>query len=781
VTGILAAVLVAAAAPPLSRSAAPAPADDGAPTVTSRAFGSGVRSRLAAAVREGLDRKLYPGAVVLVSVDGRVVYHEAFGDAQVEPERVPMRKDTIFDMASLTKPLSTGVALALLCDQGVLNLRDRAVRWLPKFTGGGKDDVTILDLATHSGGLNDAGLYDPKNPMVTTARIFDLLWTKELFAPPGTAYLYADYDYITLGKVVEAASGMGQDRFFAERIAGPLGLKDTGYGPPAAKRSRCAATERIGDRMLRGEVHDPRAHDMEGVAGHAGLFSTAAETRVIPQVLLDGGKWKGKRFLSPAAVAMLTSIQSPAGLRPRFVGWDSDPDGMGPRGDLFPFGGWGHTGFTGTSVWTDPATRIVVVVLTNRVHPAGGGSADPLRRRVANIVASAVTSRLGRTGGSPAKPRAEQVLTGIDVLEADGFKSLQGKKIGLVTNLSVLNRKGETTLAVLRRAPGVAIAALFTPEHGLEAKLDEKVPSGEFPELKIPVHSLYGDTFRPKPEWLAGLDALVFDLPDIGVRFYTYHATLGYCLEEAAKAGLETIVLDRPNPVTGLHVEGPRLPKERWGFTGYTALPVRHGMTMGELGKLMNGEHRLGAKLTVVRIKGWRRNMWFDETGLPWANPSPNIRTLAQAIMYPAVGLIEATNLSVGRGTDAPFEHLGAPWVDGPRVARELNARDLPGVRFYPESFTPSSGPFTGEACGGVALHLTDRDAFRAVLTGLSIADVLRRVHGEAFRIEGLDSLLGCPPARESLLSLVPPAAIAAGWRDEEEAFEDLREKYLLY
>ncbi|MEK7476983.1 MAG: exo-beta-N-acetylmuramidase NamZ domain-containing protein [Candidatus Coatesbacteria bacterium] len=749
------------------------------PDVRASALPSAVRAGIAVAVQDGIARHEIPGAVILVAVDGRVVYHEAFGDAQVEPSKVPMRRDTIFDLASLTKPLATGTALALLADQGVLTLRDRVSRWLPRFTGGGKEAVTILDLATHSGGLNDAGLYDPQRPMVTTAKVFDLLWTKELFVPPGTAYLYADYNYITLGKVVEAAVKMPLDRFFAERIAKPLGLTDTGFKPAKAKCARCAATERLGDRWLRGEVHDPRAHDMDGVAGHAGLFSTADEVRVIPQVLLDGGTWKGKRFLSPGAAAMLTHIQSPGGLRPRFVGWDTDPDGYGPRGDLFPFGGFGHTGFTGTSVWADPGSRTVIVILANRVHPAGGGNADPVRRRVANLVARSVMP--ARSAGSPVAPKLGAVLTGIDVLEADGFKALQGKRIGVVTNLSVLNAKGETTLSVLRRAPGVTIAALFTPEHGLEAKLDEKVPSGEDAVLKVPIHSLYGETFRPKPEWLKGLDALVVDLPDIGVRFYTYHATLGHCLEAAIAAGLEVIVLDRPNPITGLRVEGPRLPKERWGFTGYTSLTVRHGMTIGELGLLMNGEHAIGAKLTVIPVKGWRRGMWFDETGLPWANPSPNIRTLTQAILYPAVGLIEATNLSVGRGTDAPFEHLGAPWMDGARVARELNARQLPGIRFYPVTFTPVSGPCANEECPGVGLQLTDREAFRPVMTGLSIADVLRRVHGESFRIEGLDNLLGCPPARESLVALVSPDDIAAGWRDDEAAFEAVREKYLLY
>jgi len=723
---------------------------------------------IAVAVEEALTQGQIPGAVVLVSVKGKVVYHQAFGQAMVEPRRILMRKDTIFDLASLTKPLATGLALILLVDQGRLNLRDQVVRWLPEFTGGGKEQVTLLDLLTHSGGLDDAGLYDPQNPMVTTASVFELLWRKELYAQPGTAYRYADYNYIALGKVVEAASGEPFDAFFEKRIAAPLGLKDTKFKPPASKRVRIAATERVEGRPRRGEVHDPRASIMGGVAGHAGLFGTAKETWVIPQMLLNGGTWRGKRFLSPAAAAAMTSVQSPAGLRPRMIGWDAGPEGYGPRGDLFPFGGFGHTGFTGTSVWADQESQAVVVILTNRVHPDGKGNADPLRRRVANIVAE----RVGKRG---------KVLAGIDVLESEKFASLQGKRIGLVTNLSVLNRRGATTLEVLHQAPGVTLAAIFTPEHGLEAKLDEKIPSGEHPGLKVPVYSLYGASYRPTAEQLSGLDVLVVDLPDIGVRFYTYHATLGYCLEEAAKAGLEVMVLDRPNPLTGLHVEGPRLPKDRYGFTGYTSLPVRHGMTLGELARLFNAEHKLGAKLTVVKMKGWRREMWFDETGLPWANPSPNIRSLTQAILYPAVGLLEATNLSVGRGTDAPFERFGAPWLDGAAVARELNAREPWGVHFSPVVFTPESGPYRGGRCGGCALQLTDRNVFRAVETGVTIADVLNRLHGDTFNLGGLDHMIGVSSAREQLLKLLPPSDIATGWKDDEEQFENLRKPYLLY
>ncbi len=738
--------------------------------------------RVDAAVREAIGRGELPGAVVLVARDGRKLLHRAWGQAQVRPVRIPMRTDTVFDLASLTKPLATALSLMTLAEDGRIAWRDRVSRHLPRFTGGGKERVTLLDLATHTGGLDDRGLYDHARPMVTTARARDLLWDKELFAPPGTAYLYADLNYIALGWVVEAAAGMPLDAWFARRVARPLGLKDTGFRPPARQQARCAATA---DGVARGVVHDPRARDLGGVAGHAGLFGTAAEVWAITQAILDGGVRRGKRILSPAGCAAMTAVQSPAGLRPRMIGWDSDPDGVGPRGDFFPAGGFGHTGFTGTSVWSDPASRTVVVILTNRVHPDGKGNADPLRRRVANLVAASLpvsrTVPRGTVQSARGMSRRVQVLTGADVLAADGFKALAGKRIGLVTNLSVLNRGGKTTLDLLAAAPGITLAALFTPEHGLEAKVEEKISSGRHGRLKIPVHSLYGETFKPKPAWLEGLDALVVDLPDIGVRFYTYHATLGYCLEAAAAARIEVIVLDRPNPVTGLRVEGPLLPKDRWGFTGYTALPVVHGLTLGELGRFMNGEHKIGARLSVVTMQGWRRALWFDETGLPWANPSPNIRTLTQAILYPAVGLLEPTTVSVGRGTDAPFERFGAPWLDGERVARELNARRLPGVRFHPASFTPTASVHANATCRGVALSLTDRDAFRPVLTGLTLADVVVRVHPDFFFLPALDRLLGCLPARKALADLVPPPVVSSGWEADELGFENLRRRYLLY
>ena len=527
--------------------------------------------------------------------------------------------------------------------------------------------------------------------------------------------------------------------------------------------------------MLVGEVHDPRARLLGGVAGHAGLFGPAREVFAIAQMLLDGGRWRGRRLLSPAAARAMTVVRSSAGLHPRTIGWDTDPAGTGPRGDLLPPGGFGHTGFTGTSVWADPASRTVIVLLASRLHPGGGGSAEPLRRRAANVVALE-----SREGGRPRCVRS-RVTTGADELARGGFVRLKGKRIGLVTNLSAVNRGGRTTLEMVKGARGVELAVIFTPEHGLEAKLEGAVKGGTHGKRSIPVRSLYGKTRRPAREDLAGLDALVIDLPDIGARFYTYATTMAYCLEAAAKAGVRILVLDRPNPITGTLVEGPLLRRTSFSFIGYSSIPVRHGMTLGELARLFNGGHAIGADLEVVRARGWRRGMWLDETGLPWANPSPNIRNLTQAILYPGIGLLEATNLSVGRGTDAPFEKFGAPWLDGGAVARDLNARGLPGIRFHPVEFTPDAGPYRGRRCGGCGAVLTDRESWRPVRTGVAIAEAIRARHGKEFALKGLDHMIGSSAAREALERGKSADQIAESWERDEREFRKLRKRYLLY
>lgn len=378
---------------------------------------------------------------------------------------------------------------------------------------------------------------------------------------------------------------------------------------------------------------------------------------------------------------------------------------------------------------------------------------------------------------------ARPVLTGLDVLERDGFASLRGKRVGLITNQTGIDREGRRNVDVMRKA-GVNLVALFSPEHGLFGREDHPgIPDDVDPATGLKVYSLYGDAVRPTPESLKGLDALVFDIADVGVRFYTYKTTMAYGLEAAAKAGIEYMVLDRPNPIGGVRVEGPTLDAPNVSFTGYFAgEPVRHGMTLGELARMFDGEGRLAAKLTVVPLEGWRRKDWFDDTGLPWVNPSPNMRSLKAAILYPGLCMLEfARNPSVGRGTDDPFEQVGADWIDGIRLAKELNARGLPGLRFYPVWFTPTEGNFKGVRLGGVRVEITDRDRVESVRTGIEIAATLQRLYpghidwSRAKRTWGSDETIRRISAGES-----PPAIEAANARGLE-AFKAKRAKYLLY
>jgi uncharacterized protein YbbC (DUF1343 family) len=348
-----------------------------------------------------------------------------------------------------------------------------------------------------------------------------------------------------------------------------------------------------------------------------------------------------------------------------------------------------------------------------------------------------------------------------------------------------VTRDGRTTLSVLRspraKAAGVTVVRLFSPEHGLAAALDEKVGDSVEPGSGLPVVSLYGEKRRPAPQDLAGLDALVVDLQDAGVRFYTYLTTMAYAMEECAKAKVAVVVLDRPNPIGGLAVEGPPADPDRLSFVAVHTIPIRTGMTIGETAGLLNVERKIGADLVIVPLRGWRRGLWYDETGLPWLNPSPNLRSVTQAALYPGVALLETTNVSVGRGTDAPFELVGAPWIDAERLARTLNVRAIPGVRFAPVAFTPASSTHAGTLCHGLRITLTDRSALRPVALGLELATALRDLHGPDWKRDRFGELLGSAAAVTRFERGDPAGTIVAGWAAEQMEFERRRAGFLLY
>jgi uncharacterized protein YbbC (DUF1343 family) len=374
-----------------------------------------------------------------------------------------------------------------------------------------------------------------------------------------------------------------------------------------------------------------------------------------------------------------------------------------------------------------------------------------------------------------------RTLTGVDVLQAEGFARVARLRVGLITNQTGRDGAGRRTIDVLRGAPGVRLAALFSPEHGLDGRREGRIGSGVDAASGLPVTSLYGASRRPDPATLAGLDALVVDLQDVGVRFFTYATTMAYALEAAAPAGLKVFVLDRPNPIAPAGVKGPVLDPALRSFTGYFPTPLQHAMTLGELAGMFNAENRIGARLEVVAMRGWRREMWLDQTGLPWIDPSPNLRSLAEAILYPGVGLIEGANVSVGRGTANPFERVGAPWIRGEALAADLDGRGLAGVRFAAAAFTPAAAPYAGRRCEGVRILLADRTRLDAPRLGLELACALQRQDPARFAVRGLLGNLGSEASVAAIAAGEDAAAIAAGWRAGLEAFAPVRQRHLLY
>jgi len=380
-----------------------------------------------------------------------------------------------------------------------------------------------------------------------------------------------------------------------------------------------------------------------------------------------------------------------------------------------------------------------------------------------------------------ARAHGVRTQTGLDVFAAEKFAPLRGKRVGLITNHTGVDAQGRTAIELLRKAPGVKLVALFSPEHGIAGNADEKVSSTKDPSSGLPVYSLYGESRRPDEEMLEGIDALVFDIQDAGVRFYTYTTTMAYCMEAAAKRGIPFYVLDRPNPLGGEVVEGPVLDKDKTSFVGYFPLPVRYGLTIGELAQLFNEENNIHCDLHVIALRNWRRAEYFDNTGARWIPPSPALRTLKGAVLYPGLEILQNAGVSVGRGTEAPFEEFGAPWMDGQRVADALNARDLPGLNFKPIQFVPAGQPFQGQRCGGVSVRVSERSAARPMRMGIEIATLLRKLYPQQFDPAKMMFLLGHAATVKLLEDGAQPEEIVRGWADDLAAFETMRRKYFLY
>ena len=777
-------------------------------------------------------KKQLPGAVIIVGRQGKIVWRRSYGNRAIEPQPEPMTIDTIFDLASLTKVVATATSMMILVERGLVRLGDPVSHYIPEFGEMGKKSITVEQLLTHRSGLiadNDIKDYE-QGPEAAMRNIWNLAPLAEAgskFIYSDVNYItLAEVVKRVSGKPIEEFTtenifrplgmkdtGFNPDASLKVRIAptekrrvktkvespsektsGKESKEDKevkeGKEDKESKESKESKEGKEGkedkeskgnkesqekqespedqEKWMRGEVHDPRAYLLGGVAGHAGLFSTADDLAIYCQMILNQGEFQGARILSPIGVARMTEARPTGGNAidgvARGIGWDIFTGYSANRGDLFPVGSFGHTGFTGTGLWIDPSSETFVVFLSNRVHPKldpkKPADVSSLRGRVASVVASSIIAPpFAKSGGSGESRFGAQALAlrdapgaslptlnslnGIDVLKRDNFALLKDKRVGLITNHTGRDRDGNSAIDLLSKAPDVKLVALFSPEHGIRGALDQSSISNSTDEKTgLPIYSLYGDAKAPTDEMLEEIDTLVFDIQDVGARFYTYISTLGLAMEAAAKNKKSFVVLDRVNPINGQDVEGPLADPDKLSFIAHHPIPIRHGMTVGELARLFNTERNINADLHVVRVEDWKRSQWFDSTGLTWVNPSPNMRSLTEATLYPGVCLLEPTNVSVGRGTDTPFEVIGAPWIDGRKLAEALNNAKLAGVRFVPVRFTPKSSVHKDAECGGVNIIITERNLFEPVITGLEMAAQLKKLFPKDFSTERFNRLL---------------------------------------
>ncbi len=731
-------------------------------------FDPGKLKALNELLADAVARKEIPGAVVWLEQDGRR-WGNKYGFRSLEPEQRPMAVDTIFDAASLTKVMATAPAILLLVEDGKLELDAPASRWLPEFTGQGKETITLRQMLTHVSGLK-AGL-TTGDPWSGYEAGVALAMTQDVQTTPGKEFRYSDLNFILLGEIVRRVSGEGLDLFTKRRIFHPLAMGDTKFQPSPLLKDRIAPTTREGDTVIQGVVHDPTCRRMGGVAGHAGLFTNARDTSRFCRMLIEQGKTPdGRVIMKPETVRLLTTAQSglPDGAR-RTLGFDAQTGFSNPRGAHFGPKSYGHTGWTGTAFWIDPEARCFFILMTNRNHPNEGRSVNNLRWQTATVAAEAMGV-------------AKQVQSGVDLVSTGGLPALEGKKIGLITNQTGRTTKGESTLSVLKKIAGASVVRLFSPEHGIAGKLDhEGIPDTTDESSGLPVTSLYGTSRKPTPESLQGVDVLVFDIQDIGTRFYTYISTMLNCMDSAAAAKLPFVVLDRVNPLGGLAMEGPLPIEVKNPFVACHSIPIRHGLTIGELARLFVKERFPELGLTVVPVASWQRRFTFPQTLAPWVDPSPNMRSPHAALLYPGVGLLEFTNVSVGRGTDQPFTVLGAPWIKAEPLLRRLKAAKIAGLHLELATFKPAASVFEKKVCHGVRFKVTDAREFQPVRLGIAIAKALFEEHGAEFELEKINRLLFHPPTLQAIRDKKPLQDITASWEADLTAFRERTKDILLY
>ena len=754
-----------------------------------------------AAVDAAIKASQTPGAVVLVGQGDRVLHFQAYGVKASVPAREAMTLDTVFDLASLTKVIATTTSVMTLVEQGRVRLNDPVSTYVPGFERYGKGGVTVGHLMAHVSGLRpDLDLAEPWRGYDTA---IELARDEVLTSPPGDRFVYSDINFLLLGEIVRVVSGERLDVYARSVVFAPLGMRDTGFLPAESLRSA--------DRTDRTVPRDGRLA-LQAAGRRAASWRRPRSDR--PQ---DGWRRGSRRLVRDRAghraIRADVDRRRHSRRRPGSCPGHCRPDDLArhparDEGRARP--GLGHrharTRHCAASCFrlarsaipasparasgSIPASSGYVIIMASRLYPDGGGDMTPLRARVATIAAAAMTDLSSAprpatpvltTGTVSAPAPAAPILTGIDVLARDQFAPLKGRKVGLLTNHTGIDRQGTSTIDVLRKGLGAGLVALFSPEHGIRGtRDDEHVESDKDATTGLIIHSLYGEHRRPTDDMLRGIDTIVVDLADVGARFYTYYLTMAWVMEEAAARKIAVMVLDRPNPINGWQIEGP-VPPASTDFLGYHPMPVRHGLTMGELARLFNGERMMGVDLTVIagRGLGARRVVRSDRAAVgeplaEHAEPEPGHA------------------VSGGR-RDRVLEHFGwprhRPALRADRCA--VDRRRAPGrgaewaqVARHPVlpcEFTPASSKYANQSCQGVFMIVTDHAALQPVRVGLEIAGALARLFGDAYQIENTDRLLGSRDSLERVLRGEDPAVVAASWAAGEARWRQTRAKYLLY
>lgn len=775
---------------------------------------AGLNRTLDSLVTAGIADGAAPGVALAIGRHGRIVHMRSYGRIEVAPASAAVTDSTRWDMASLTKVVATTTAAMILEEAGLLDIEKPVSFYLPELNAPDKAKITVRQLLQHNGGFRSgAPLWRESSDVAGFLRAMN---ERPLAYNPGDSTIYSDWDLIMTGVIVERITGKPLDIFLQERVWGPLGMRETGFNPLGAERlasgESCMKLFRTNHPLLpqiaaaeidtfwrkqlvHGTVHDENACALGGVAGHAGLFSSARDLAAFSQMMLNGGEYNGVRIVKATTVARWTSRQ---GRSSRALGWDT-PAPRGSGGRYFSPRSFGHTGFTGTSMWLDPEKGIFVVVLTNRVNPTRANSKhEPLRRAVADAVQKAVLDAPVIEWNPTPPQTGARVVPGADRLFGEFSELIRDKNVALVSNHSGRLADGTHLADALHRHPNTTLKALFGMEHDIRSN-DYSLPRDAEAVIDKPTgvmkYNLYGEVHKPTPEMLKGIDVIVFDIQEVGARFYEHINILGFVMEAAAENNISVVVLDRPNPITG-HKQDGFVTDDAYlyRFGSYTRVPVLHGLTMGELAKFYNDEKLLRggvtAKLHVVPMRGWRRSMWYDETGLPWTKPSPNLLTLSSLLAYTGTCLFEAVNVSEGRGTDHPFEYIGAPWLDNRGAVALLNDLGLRGVRFEAIEFTPEQKPYhgrppemTGVPLHGVAVRVTDRNAVEPYKVGVAMLWAMHKLHPD--RIEWNDAVLERLTATQRLKTMIKggstPAQIFASWEGEVAEFRTRSARYRMY